>query len=275
MAGYTKLFSSIVASTIWRESKETKIVWITLLAMANADGRVDASVPGLADMARVTVDECVAAIGVLSAPDSWSRSKEFDGRRIEAIPGGFRVLNYAKYRESRDPEIRREQNREAQARFREKMKEVSQSKPEVSRDKPRSAKAEAEAEAEAEISDPHIPEQVSMDSCKPASVLTDLQTRAGRLFRRRIDTVWGKSEIKAWHAALAAIKATSEAEWLLLEWFYGRPASEKTYRRRSLATLLNNWTAEIDRAREYQAQQDTGANGEQLAPDQLARANAF
>lgn len=146
MAGYTKLFSSIVASTIWREKKETKIVWITMLAMANANGRVDASVPGLADMARVTVDECAEAIQVLSSPDSWSRSKEFEGRRIEAVDGGWIVLNYGKYRENRDAEIRREQNREAQARFRDR-KKVSQSKPEVSRDKPQSAQAEAEAEA--------------------------------------------------------------------------------------------------------------------------------
>lgn len=147
MAGYTKLFSSIIASTIWRESKETKIVWITLLAMANADGRVDASIPGLADMARVTVAECQSALEVLQSPDSFSRSKEFDGRRIEEIPGGFQVLNYAKYRENRDPEVRREQNRQAQARFRAKSNQVSHSKPKVSRDKPQSAQAEAKAEA--------------------------------------------------------------------------------------------------------------------------------
>lgn len=151
MAGYTKLFSSIVASTIWREKKETKIVWITMLAMANAQGRVDASVPGLADMARVSVEECAEAVEVLSSPDTWSRSKEFQGRRIEPVDGGWIVLNYAKYRENRDAEIRRVQNRQAQARYRER-KRVSHSKPNVSQDKPPSAQAEAYAEAEAKAS---------------------------------------------------------------------------------------------------------------------------
>lgn len=52
MSGYTKLFSSIIDSTIWRESKETKIVWITMLAKADRYGVVEASLPGLADAAK-------------------------------------------------------------------------------------------------------------------------------------------------------------------------------------------------------------------------------
>lgn len=154
MAGYTKLFSSIIASTIWREEKETKIVWITLLAMANAVGRVDASVPGLADLARVSVDECANAIEVLCSPDSWSRSKQFEGRRLEAVDGGWVILNYQKYRENRDSEIRRDQNRIAQAKWRDKNKQIIHSKPIISRDKPASAQAEAEADAEALLSIP-------------------------------------------------------------------------------------------------------------------------
>ncbi len=31
---YTKLFHSIVTSTIWRETDPTRIVWITMLALA-------------------------------------------------------------------------------------------------------------------------------------------------------------------------------------------------------------------------------------------------
>lgn len=99
MSGYTPLFSSIVASTIWREAKETKIVWITMLAMADARGIVEASVPGLADMAKVSMDECKEAIRVLTSPDEWSRTKDYDGRRIEEVDGGWRILNLAKFRQ--------------------------------------------------------------------------------------------------------------------------------------------------------------------------------
>lgn len=108
MKPFTKLFASIISSSIWRATKETKVVWITMLAMSDKDGEVWASVGGLADMARITKDECRKALDELLAPDDDSRTKEYDGRRIEEIPGGWRVLNYKKYRELGRTEDRRE-----------------------------------------------------------------------------------------------------------------------------------------------------------------------
>lgn len=108
MAGYTKLFNSILASTIWREGKETKILWITMLAMADKDGMVEASVPGLADMARLSVKETQTALGILESPDEFSRTKDHEGRRIEPVLGGWLVLNHATYRQKMDMDERRE-----------------------------------------------------------------------------------------------------------------------------------------------------------------------
>src|SRR4030042_1264728 len=39
------------------------------------------------------------AIEIFSAPDPDSRTKDHDGRRIDIIPGGWKILNRAKYRE--------------------------------------------------------------------------------------------------------------------------------------------------------------------------------
>ena len=108
MTGYTKLFGSIVASTIWREDDKTRLVWITMLAIANKHGEVEASVPGLADLSRVSVPECRAALAKLEAPDPDSRSSEMDGRRIEKVPGGWRLINHAKYRAKLSVDERRE-----------------------------------------------------------------------------------------------------------------------------------------------------------------------
>lgn len=108
MSGYTKLFSTILASTIWGASKETKIVWITMLAMADKYGAVHASIPGLATMARLTNQEVEAALSDLLSPDPYSRTKDFEGRRIEPIDGGWLVLNHAKYREQITSDDRRE-----------------------------------------------------------------------------------------------------------------------------------------------------------------------
>ena len=118
MSGYTKLFSSILASTIWREDMETRIVWITLLAMAGKDGIAEASVPGLADFARVSVSATRAAIAKLSAPDADSRSQEHEGRRIAPVDGGWLLLNHAKYRAKLGEAERREYKRMKQAHYR-------------------------------------------------------------------------------------------------------------------------------------------------------------
>jgi hypothetical protein len=148
VVGFTKLFSTIIHSTVWRTDMHIKVVWVTLLAMADRNGRVWASVPGLADAARVSLEQCVDALTVLKAPDKWSRTKADDGRRIKDIEGGWELLNYLKYREMRDEEERRFQTRQAVARHRLKKAAVSHRKPR----KPMKAQAEAEAEAEKEKS---------------------------------------------------------------------------------------------------------------------------
>jgi hypothetical protein len=103
---FTKLFSSITASTVWCEPSDTRVVWITMLAMADKHGRVWASIPGLAKEAAVTVDACRAAINRFLSPDPDSRTLVAEGRRIEPIDGGWRLINHAKYRGVRDEEER-------------------------------------------------------------------------------------------------------------------------------------------------------------------------
>lgn len=124
MSTYTKLFSSIIDSTVWRESKETKIVWITMLAKSDKGGVVEASLPGLADAAKVSLDECIAALRVLSSPDEYSRTKTHDGRRIAEIDGGWQILNHGKYRDKMGKEERAEYQRNWMQEHRKRKKEV-------------------------------------------------------------------------------------------------------------------------------------------------------
>lgn len=105
---FTKLFSTITESTVWFEPNPTRILWITMLAMADRVGRVHGSVPGLAHRARITIEECEAGLATFLAPDKHSRTKTDDGRRIEAIDGGWRLLNYGYYRAKRSEAERRE-----------------------------------------------------------------------------------------------------------------------------------------------------------------------
>jgi len=115
MSGYTKLFSSILASSVWNEPNAVRIAWITLLAMADRTGLVDASVGGIAHQARLSRDETEKALAVLQSPDRDSKNPAHEGRRIAAMDrGGFMVLNYAEYRDGLgdDPETVAARNRQ-------------------------------------------------------------------------------------------------------------------------------------------------------------------
>lgn len=98
MAGYSKLFSSIVTSSIWCLDNATLRVWIAMLAMCDADGFVAGAVPGFASLARVTIPEMRSAVDQLAAPDEDSRSKTREGRRIDIVEGGWQIINYSDYR---------------------------------------------------------------------------------------------------------------------------------------------------------------------------------
>lgn len=90
---YTILKSSIVNSSIWNEDSDTRVVWITMLALRNKDGEIFASVGGLAHQARVSRENTERALEKFKLPESDSSSRD-DGRRIEEIVGGWRLLNH-------------------------------------------------------------------------------------------------------------------------------------------------------------------------------------
>ena len=121
---YTKLFSSITDSTIWSESAETRIVWITMLAMCDKNGWVYASIPGLAHRAHVNIEETEKALNKFLSPDKYSRTPDNEGRRIEVIDGGWSLLNHPKYKAIRSADERREYQRNWIAEKRKAEKEA-------------------------------------------------------------------------------------------------------------------------------------------------------
>jgi len=117
-SGFTKLYNQIITSSIWSEDDKVRIMWITFLASADANGYVSGSIPGMAAIARMSLQDAERSIRALYSPDQYSRTKDHEGRRIKEIDGGWQILNYPKYRAKRDPERRREQNRDAKRRQR-------------------------------------------------------------------------------------------------------------------------------------------------------------
>jgi len=145
--GFTKLFSTIVTSTIWQEDAETCKIWVTLLALANRYGEVSATIPGIARLTNIPIEKIESAIAKFQEPDKYSRSRLYDGRRLEVVDGGHRLLNYSYYREKSRSTDRREYLRQKQAERRERIKqECQQDVNKVNQNQPI-----AEAEAEADI----------------------------------------------------------------------------------------------------------------------------
>lgn len=98
MSGFTKLVPEIVQSSIWNESSDVRIVWITLLAVKNADGYVRGDVRTLSRLANVSIEAAQKAVEAFLSPDPYSHTPDNEGRRIGQAPGGWIVLNHAKYR---------------------------------------------------------------------------------------------------------------------------------------------------------------------------------
>lgn len=84
-------------------------------------GQVELNPILLAAIFGESVTDIQKAIDALCSPDPTSRSKDEEGRRLVRLGQfDYRVVNFKKYFAIRNEEIRREQNRVAQARFREK-----------------------------------------------------------------------------------------------------------------------------------------------------------
>lgn len=129
--GFVKIYGSLVFSSVWRESKDTKILWVTMLALADPTGFVEGSVSGIAHVAGLTREECVASLDSLMKPDPDSKTPDNEGRRIEAVARGWRILNYEMYREmrTRSQEDAARRQRDSRARRRDGHEESQMSQP--------------------------------------------------------------------------------------------------------------------------------------------------
>lgn len=125
MTTFVKLFQSILGSSIWAGDDASLRVWIALLVLKDRHHVVRISVVGLANIARVNVEQCKAALDKFRSPDPDSTSKEFEGRKIEDLPeGGWMILNGQKYAEMLSYEERKEYWRQKQAEYRKRNKSI-------------------------------------------------------------------------------------------------------------------------------------------------------
>lgn len=82
-----------------------------------------------------------------------------------------------------------------------------------------------------------------------------LLVRAKAIFHIRKGTKLDASQDRAWRKARPVLAEASEQDWLVVEaWHEADLPKREDYRRRDLATLLNNWGGEVIRARAWAKQ---------------------
>ena len=280
---YTKLHQSLITSTIWREPNHVRIAWVTMMAMADKDGEVMASIPGLADMCRISLQECEEALQCFLSPDPYSRTKDYDGRRIEKIDGGWFLLNQPKYREMASREDSKKRASERTARYRARKASQSVDGDGQSTHEPDIAEAEAEADTKRSNTSPPPKRGVrggidEFDDAPPEPPPNDTNVTHDRIlpknwarmtksdqkttkvfrnnptmqqigswFGRKPETLWTVAET----ATLLRIKPEPPEIAGMGKYYEAEIQPEENIRRRDLITLLNNWQGELDRARAF------------------------
>lgn len=203
---FTKVYESILDSSIWFEDSDTRCVWLTLMALADMDGMVSNTIPGLARRAfpKPPLEEAilltVTALDLFMAPDEYSRTETEEGRRLRKVDGGWTLINYGAYRDRRRADTRREQNKEAQQRKRDR-KKASARVSTRGKSKQESAQEEEEEEGEEEI--PQTPTGADVDS-KPKDPLLH--------FAYAWRELTGRSEFKEF--VNCGMVGGSEQQWL-------------------------------------------------------------
>jgi uncharacterized protein YdaU (DUF1376 family) len=87
-------------------------------------------------------------------------------------------------------------------------------------------------------------------------------TRFRNLFNLRESTPLDASSSRAWEKNKKAAAAVSEEDWRFLEWAYRqKEGAAAQFRRKDLATLLNNILTEVSRARDWAGRSGASVSG--------------
>ena len=227
---FTMVYESILDSSI-ASDYELRHFFEDMLKLADwRTGIVDRTHDAIARRINLPIDKVKCFIEQLEAPDGDDRSGNEQGRRLvrldEHRPWGWTIVNYQCYRATRSAEERREYNRVKQAERRARLK----------------------GESTATVVTPPAPSHRALTP-PPVQQNSPLAARICGWFKRRPSTMWDDKELKK----LREVERfnTPEEDLVLLDKFYSAPDS---FHRKDVMTLLNNWNAEIDRAKNYQPQ---------------------
>lgn len=121
MDTFTPLWSQIVTSSIWSEPYYVRVLWLTMLAVKDRDYVVRKTAFALSRLGNMSEQEVLDGLKILSEPDTRRLEPQpNEGRRIEKVEDGWRILNGERYQAEMSKIFRRARNAEAMRRRRER-----------------------------------------------------------------------------------------------------------------------------------------------------------
>jgi hypothetical protein len=155
---FSKIFASMYDGTLVADWKAL-VTFQQILVLSDSAGVLDMIPAAIAARTGIPLEIIEAGIAELEKPDPYSRTPDSEGRRIERLDAhrawGWRVVNFAKYRDLQSRSQKQEADRERLRVKRSADRPMSQpvaTRRKVSRPVADVAHTEAEAEAEAEAS---------------------------------------------------------------------------------------------------------------------------
>ena len=121
MDGYVPFDRGLIDSTLWTNGDaETIRIWVYLMFVKDVTtGLVTVPIPTIAERNKLSIERVEEILSDLSRPDPYSRSTEFEGRRIKRTEDGIVILNHEKYK------VRSYSSTERARRFYERNPELS------------------------------------------------------------------------------------------------------------------------------------------------------
>lgn len=237
MGGFVKLDCGITDSSLWFEPPATRVVFITLLTKCDPSGFARCVRQAWERDSNVGHDDFERAVNCLESPDSNSRDSSNEGRRIQKIEGGWKVLNYQKWRQFLYSE-----SYEAQKKRRQRAAHVPIC-PDMSQNvSGHSASAYASTSSV---------QGEGVEGGKVICLFKKLQQELNGMFGRKPEAHWTNYE----ETNLLEITRTGTAETELQELKAYRGLNGK-YFPKSVKSLLENWQTTLDQSRTYQKPQD-------------------
>lgn len=205
MGMYAKLMSRITESSLMDEEIPVRYCFVMLLAIADPQGYVVGTDVAIARRLNMPLADFKHCLNQLMQPDPNSNSMEHEGRRVidSDCERGYFLVNYAKYRDTRDEEDRRRYMKEYMRKYREG-KDVTH----VNNGKQRKPPLAKEEEEEKEDKKARKA-RCTLDEAKAYCIELNLPSSDGEfLFNKWEGNGWksGSNSIKDWKAQVRTFK---------------------------------------------------------------------